>query len=72
MISLNKIEAWVLLVVLIFASFSLILGVGKYSAYEDLVGADYELIQSAKADCEKSGKECVIVWDFVEVEADYE
>jgi hypothetical protein len=26
----------------------------------------------AKYDCEKSGKECVMLWDFVEVEADYE
>jgi hypothetical protein len=34
------------------------------------VGAHY--IREAKTDCEKSGKECVMLWDFVEVEADYE
>ena len=36
------------------------------------MGVGMHYIQSAKADCEKSGKECVMLWDFVEVEADYE
>ena len=36
------------------------------------MGVGMHYIKSAKTDCEKSGKECVMLWDFVEVEADYE
>jgi len=36
------------------------------------MGVSVSDIKAAKADCEKSGKECVMLWDFVEVEADYE
>jgi hypothetical protein len=48
-----------------------------YAAYdhyrdEKAIGLSISYIKYAKADCEKSGKECVMLWDFVEVEADYE
>jgi hypothetical protein len=29
-------------------------------------------IRAAKSDCESSGKECAMIWEFVEVGADYE
>lgn len=28
-------------------------------------------IRAAKSDCESSGRECAMIWEFVEVEADY-
>jgi hypothetical protein len=29
-------------------------------------------IQTDKRQCESSGRECAMIWEFVEVEADYE
>jgi hypothetical protein len=37
----------------------------------DLTGATKEQFIEYKRDCERSGKECAMIWDFVEVEADY-
>jgi len=36
------------------------------------MGVGMHYIQSAKADCERGGKKCVMLWDFMEVENDYE
>jgi hypothetical protein len=48
--------------------------IGAAIDYRDTktIGVSMNYIQSAKADCEKSGKECAMVFDFVPVEADYE
>jgi hypothetical protein len=35
------------------------------------MGVGIHDIQAVKAECEKGGKKCVMVWDFVEVETDY-
>ena len=48
-----------------------------YAAYTDYrdtqtMGVGMHYIQSAKADCERGGKTCVMLWDFMEVENDYE
>lgn len=50
---------------------------GIYAAYTDYtdtqtMGVGMHYIQSAKADCEEGGKKCVMLWDFVEAEVDYE
>jgi hypothetical protein len=44
-------------------------------AIEDITGNSVENMQNLKLECEKSlprDKECVMVFDFVAVEADYE
>jgi hypothetical protein len=38
---------------------------------ETTAGTSIADIEAVKADCEKSGKECAMIWEFVEVEADY-
>lgn len=50
---------------------------GIYAAYDhhretQTIGVSMSYIQSAKADCERGGKKCVMLWDFMEVENDYE
>ena len=36
------------------------------------MGVGMHHIQLAKAECESSGRECAMIWEFVEVESDYE
>ena len=36
------------------------------------MGVGMHHIQLAKAECESSGKECAMIWEFVEVEAYYQ
>jgi hypothetical protein len=55
----------------------LILAGFVFAAWSDYVetktmGVGLHKIQRAKAECEAQGKECVMLWDFVAVEADYE
>jgi hypothetical protein len=48
--------------------------VGVWFDYTDTktMGVGMHYIQSAKAECERSGRECAMIWEFVELEADYE
>lgn len=62
------------ILVIVLLGFTIIYGSIKSGQDRETktMGVSVSDIREAKADCEKSGKECVIVWDFVEVEADYE
>jgi hypothetical protein len=74
-ITLDKIEFTILMAILFAACLVLIAGAGKFIAYESLVGADLQRLQEFKRDCEKSlprDKVCVMVFDYVPVENDYE
>jgi hypothetical protein len=50
------------------------LSIGAWFDYRDTktMGVGMHHIQAAKAECESSGKECAMIWEFVEVEADYQ
>jgi len=50
------------------------LAIGAAIDYRDTqtMGVGMHDIQAVKAECEKAGAECVMLWDFVKVEADYE
>jgi len=40
--------------------------------FQDLTGTTKEQLIEYKRDCESSGRECAMIWEFVEVEADYD
>lgn len=41
-------------------------------AIDQVTGNSLENLSRLKQDCEKSGKECVMIYDFVVLEDDYE
>jgi hypothetical protein len=57
-----------------FAAGCIGLSIGAWFDYRDTktMGVGMQEIQSAKAECESSGRECAMIWEFVEVEADYQ
>lgn len=72
----SKTELWVLIAALSATCIILAMAIWfNTKAFDSITNSNYKSMASMKADCEKSlqrDKECVLVFDYVSAENDYE